>query len=161
MFDLNNIYYPSYAIAIPKAKHIIYIPTQGSVGLFSQAGEELNLLKYQSIRSIKQVVLEGYEYKNKLCFYDALSVTEFNNKKCNLIYEDRLKLLHKVIYSYLAELNLYVEAINEKVSNPQELKNFYAYCLTNQYKGVIIKNAYGAYTWGSSNKDHIELTPKG
>lgn len=164
MFNLTNLYYPSYAIAIPKAISILYIPTQGSVGLFSQAGEELNILKFTNIKTIQDTVLEGFLTDNKLLFYDALPLVDFKKGKCSLIYEDRLSLLHKVIYSYLCSHNLFTEAYYQKVMSPIEIKRFYIDCLTNNYKGAIVKNSVGLYTWGKVNDEDstvLELIPKG
>lgn len=164
MFDLTNIYYPTYVIAIPNSSKLIYIPTKGSLGLRTPSGEETNILRFHKLKSITDTVLEGYIHNNKFCIYDALPIGEFNSGRSKMIYMDRRILLQDILTSRLADFNVFTELYNKFAFTPAEIKTFHAYCLTNGYKGSMVISRFGTYSWGKTNDENsniIEIIPNG
>jgi hypothetical protein len=160
MFDLTKIYYPTYIIGIPKATKCIYIPADVDLGLRDYSGKELNILKLYKLKRITDSVLEGYYVNDRLYFFDALPLKDFESNKCTIAYQDRRSLLRSILNDRLADYNTFTEAYTELVYYPGEIKAIYSKCVINGYRGCLIRSRYNMYSWGRFSDDNFELIPE-
>lgn len=155
MIDITNISYPCYVSPI-YTNRIIYIPSNDGLGLKNIAGQSIPN-PFLKLQTIKNFVLEGYAVDKHLKFIDCIPLQDFNAKKCQLIYEDRLRLLRGILNDTLADYSKYKEVPNYVAYYPNDIKQLYSQLLTEGCKGVTIMDVDGFYTFGATEKYKIEL----
>src|ERR1043165_344947 len=88
IYDIN---YPCYISAIPKdAQRILNVPGQ---------------FEYKYLEGVKSYVLEGYKTKDKIFLFDVIPFNLWRKQVCKISYEKRLKALHTICTSQIANFD--------------------------------------------------------
>lgn len=82
----------------------------------------------------------------KFYIYDCVPIKDWENKKCNITYTDRLKLLRTVVAN-ISDYKKIIDTPTDKVNTAAEVVELYKKALTDGYEGCILKAIEGKYQW--------------
>lgn len=140
IFDIN---YPCYVSEIPNnSQRILYIP-----------GE----FEYKYLDEVRNYVLEGYKTENQIYLFDTILHSLWKKGVCNISYEKRLKTLHTLCTSQIANFSKVTDLPTLLIENPYEFNDYRESLLTNGIKKVRIMDVNGNYVFGESqNGEYLE-----
>lgn len=166
--DITKVKYPAYVQ--PKLDGYRCIYKQGQ--MWSRSGKSFgnkNLPAYfNSLYSINDYITDGELYAEgfnfnklqtilntfdaplpsnlKLFIYDCMTVPEWESKKCQKPYSDRLKQLNKLV-AHIGDYQKIIGIGNDKVNTSKEVLDLYKNYLQDGYEGVMLKDPEGLYKW--------------
>jgi len=100
--------------------------------------------KLQTILNNKNAPLP---YNLKFHVWDAMPVQDWERQKCNLPYEERLKLVRKILNNIVADYQKVIDIPNDIVNSSKEAVDLYKKYLKDGYEGSMIKRPDGLYQW--------------
>lgn len=179
MPDLTHLRYPCYIQPKLDGYRAVYIPDKGFISRSGKTFRNNNLTEYfKSLQNVTDYVLDGelyihgIEFQNlastvnkegaeikglKFIVYDCIPVEDFNNQKCDLQYEDRLKVLRSIVNSTVSDYTKVLDISTDIVEGPREIKELYKKYLKDSYEGVIIRRVDGKYKFGRATLRGGEL----
>lgn len=143
MKDITEIQYPCYIHKKVEGTRLIYVH---DTLYYKETGEPILgpiMDACIDILTLRNYMLEGIYNDGKLYLYDGMTVDEYKNRTCNLIYQDRLGLVrhcvncigkHKIIIDMALDK---CDDIGELIINKDKLKV--------QGHSSIIKEIHGKY----------------
>lgn len=167
----NELNYPCYVQPKLDGFRCIYQPN-GKYFFLSRSGKPLvnkNLKTYfNNLIGLQEYVLDGELYDSTISFqkldsiltsedaklpntlkfniFDCIPVDDWNNKDCNVKYDERIKQL-RLIVNTLGDYNKFIDVSTDTVNTPKELLKIYKNYLEKGYEGVMLKDISGLYRW--------------
>lgn len=179
MPNLSAITYPLYVQPKLDGFRAVYIPDQGFISRSGKQFRNDNLKTYfKALENVTDYVLDGELYihgeefkdltstinksdvsiKNLVyTVYDIIPVEDWQNQKCTLEYEDRLKLVREVLNTQVCDFSKVRDIATDLVEDFREAKNIYKEYLDDEYEGIIVRNPKSLYKWGRSTLRSGEL----
>lgn len=160
MYTLSTISYPCYVSPI-LGPRVVYLPDAEIPGLYDTAGKYIAKPSFLKLQKISDYVLEGYIYNNQLKIFDCIPLKDWTSKKCQITYEDRLGDLRTILSGTLVDYSKYIEVDNYLVGSPKEIKFLYTQFLTSGFKGAMVMDMDGLYTWGDLGTPYqMQIVPQ-
>lgn len=170
----STLKYPVYIQPKLDGFRCIFSPNgDGTFTFTSRSGKSFGNAKlseyFRSLSVVDDYILDGELYATSVNFnklasalsaedttlpkdltfvvYDCLTLDEWNNRKCKLSYENRLKRLRQVLNDQVSNYAKVIDISNDKVSTPKELLGIYKNHLDAGYEGAMLKSPEGFYEW--------------
>lgn len=168
--DVTNLDFPVMIQPKYDGFRATYIPNIGFVSRTGKTFRNKNLPEYfKSIYGIADTVLDGEFYVPNTPFqdlsrtvstedaeiavdlrfavFDAVPLSDWNNRSSSLVYSDRLTLLRTTV-NRISDYPKIIDTPTDTVNNSAELVSIYKNHLTKGLEGSMIKTIDGLYKWG-------------
>ena len=106
------------------------------------------ILKY-----VSEYFLEGQLLEGKIYLEDAMSAEDYENKKCSVTYENRLRNLRSLIMDRIHSYDKILDMPTETVYSTSELLNYYK----DNQQGITIKDPNATYSWEEITEKTAEI----
>lgn len=83
----------------------------------------------------------------KYVVFDCIPKKDWDNKQCNIPYNERLKLLRQILNDKVADYKKVIDIASDEVESPIEVKELYSKYLKKGYEGVMLRHKEGLYQW--------------
>jgi ATP dependent DNA ligase domain len=157
--DLTNMSYPTLISPKFYGNRAIFTPEGFTLGEGTQVPQDRLKALQTALKEVGDFVLDGiitFDHSRFIVF-DAMPVKDWNEKLCDLVYEERLQLVHTILNTRVARYHLILDCPADRVNYPHEIKTKYKNYLEAGYAGIILRNPEGLYIWENSGVESDEM----